>query len=680
MKKRIMIIILSITILTPGLSTLAASEIKVLNQHPLNPSEIILNFQLGDYEISQRFVKGNICDFIELKNNSYIYAYPLEKGAPSTPYITQSIIIPHNAKMAMEITDVQFKEIKVRKIVPSRGAVKLNQDPTEIPYEFGEVYHQDKWYPENFAVIGNPYILRDYRGLVVYFHPFVYNPVKGILRVAVSITVKVKKVGVSKMNTLNVEHKKVPQSFEGIYKSHFLNYPDNNTTSYPYIPGVGNMIVITTGEFQPAVEPLVEWKNRKGIKTDLYIYPTDTGPSVDDIKSFIQNIYDSEEGLAYILLVGDSEDVPPGRCNTAGAVGEASDPVYTLLAGEDEYADAMIGRFSVSNLTDAQTVVNKNLWYEMNPGPNGQWYHKAAGIADDDRYFTPNPRETIEEIREMMIAYNYTEFTRIYKPEATTSQVYEAVNQGRGWINAYHHGETSGWAGWYGYFFDIYDVAQLENTYMTPIIIAVSCSLGDFDGETCFAEAWQRHGSPGEPKGSIVFLGCSSTIWNFAWVGAKEINYHLVNENYFTAGGIIFNGVMKVIEMFPNGPNYEGADTFQLWHLFGDPSLFIYSDTPTEMRVTYDDRLRMGSTGFTVHVKAGSEPVENALVALYMNKKLYGSAYTNGSGIAKVILAEPLHDTGSMEVNVTAYNKMPYLGTVKIRGVVKKRSREKLFQ
>jgi len=114
--------------------------------------------------------------------------------------------------------------------------------------------------------------------------------------------------------------------------------------------------------------------------------------------------------------------------------------------------------------------------------------------------------------------------------------------------------------------------------------------------------------------------------------------------------------------------------------LFADPSLFIYSDTPAEMRVTYDDRLRLGSTGFTVHVKAGSEPVENALAALYMNKKLYGSAYTNRSGIAKVIFAEPLHDTGSMEVNVTAYNKMPYLDTVKIRGVVKKKSREKLFQ
>lgn len=680
MKKSIMIIILSITILSPGLSTLGFNKIKVLNQHPLNPSEIILNFQLGDYQINQRFVEGNIYDFIELKNNSYIYAYPLEKGVPSTPYFTQSIIIPHNAKMALEITDVKFKEIKVRKIVPSRGAVKLNQDPTEIPYEFGEVYHQDKWYPENFAVIGNPYILRDYRGLVVYFYPFIYNPVKGILRVAVSIKVKVKKVGVSKMNTLNVGHKKVPQSFESIYKSHFINYPDNNTNSYPYIPGVGNMIVITTGEFRPAVEPLVEWKNRKGIKTDLYIYPTDTGSSTDDIKSFIQHIYDSEAGLAYILLVGDSEDVPPGRGNIAEALGEASDPVYTLLAGEDEYADAMIGRFSVSNLTEAQTVVNKNLWYEMNPDPNGQWYHKAAGIADDDRYFTPNPRETIEEIRELMTAYNYTEFTRIYKPEATTSQIYEAVNQGRGWINVYHHGSAFGWGSWNGYIFDIYDVLQLENTYMTPIIIAVSCSIGDFDGRTCFAEVWQRIGSPEVPQGSIVLLGCSSTIWNFAWVGAKEINYHLVNENYFTAGGIIFNGVMKVIEMFPHGPNYEGAETFQLWHLFGDPSLFIYSDTPAEMKVIHDDTLPIGSTGFTVHVKTGGAPVENALVALYMNKKLYGSAYTNGSGIAKVTMAEPCKVNGTMEVNVTAYNKIPYLGTVKVRGKVKKASRDKLSQ
>ncbi|MCP4152386.1 MAG: hypothetical protein GY757_31905, partial [bacterium] len=72
--------------------------------------------------------------------------------------------------------------------------------------------------------------------------------------------------------------------------------------------------------------------------------------------------------------------------------------------------------------------------------------------------------------------------------------------------------------------------------------------------------------------GSIVFVGASSAIWHLAWVAQKEIIRHLVQKNYTTIGGMVTNGIMKMVEFFPNGPHYEGAETFQLWHIFGDPS------------------------------------------------------------------------------------------------------------
>lgn len=639
-----------------------------------------LNFRLNHYRLTQKYINGTICDFIELKN----CAYPLEKDAPAVPYVSQSIIIPGNAEMTLEICSVDYKEIGIGRIVPSQGGrrpqvgdihsktkfpltaaqgtIKSNRKPAGVPYNFGERYAQDKWYPQNFVRTGQPYILRDYRGLVVYFQPFLYNPVKGVLRVAESIHVKIKKTGVSYTNTLEAKHKRIPHTFSRVYKNHFINYA-NHVSGYPAVSGEGNMIVITTGEFKSAVEPLVKWKNRKGIKTGLYLYPTDTGSTSGEIKSFIRDIYDSETGLTYILIVGDAEDVPPAEGNVAAAVGVASDPVYTLLAGDDYYADAFIGRFSVTNPTEARTVVNKNLWYEKSPDPTGQWYHKAAGIACDDRYFTPHPREIVEEIRDMMLAYHYTEFTTIYAPGAAAADIFDAVNDGRGWINVYEHGWSRGWS---QIGFETPQVAQLENSYKTPVVIACSCSVGKFNGETCFAENWQRLGTPDEPKGSIVFMGSSAAIWNFSWIGAKEMVNHLVNENYFTAGEITFNGVMKVIEMFPEGPRFEGPEIFQMWHLFGDPSLLVYSDTPTEMTVNCDSRLPANSTSFTVHVEDSKGAVERASVALYMNNKLYGSAYTDRFGSAEVTISDPLPQSGQMEVNVTAYNKVPYFGTVKI--------------
>jgi redox-regulated HSP33 family molecular chaperone len=84
------------------------------------------------------------------------------------------------------------------------------------------------------------------------------------------------------------------------------------------------------------------------------------------------------------------------------------------------------------------------------------------------------------------------------------------------------------------------------------------------------------------------------------------------------------------------------------------------------MEIAYDDILLSGAASFSVHVSRQG-PVKNALAALYMNNKLYGSAYTDEAGTAVVPINGSLPGSGTMEVNVTAYNKMPYFGTVKIK-------------
>ncbi len=128
---------------------------------------------------------------------------------------------------------------------------------------------------------------------------------------------------------------------------------------YPAVTDVGDMIIITTSEFMNAIEPLVTWKNRKGIPTTSYLYPDETGSTATEIKNFIQQIYDQTGTLTFILLVGDAEDIPPAA-GYAGSPGYPADPVYTLLAGDDEYPDAFIGRFSVETPEEAEIVVNKN--------------------------------------------------------------------------------------------------------------------------------------------------------------------------------------------------------------------------------------------------------------------------------------------------------------------------------
>ena len=73
-----------------------------------------------------------------------------------------------------------------------------------------------------------------------------------------------------------------PMEFLNIYKNHFLNY--SNDTRFDYLVDHGNMLVISYGSFMETVQPLVDWKNRKGIQTEM-VNISDIGSSSSAIES-----------------------------------------------------------------------------------------------------------------------------------------------------------------------------------------------------------------------------------------------------------------------------------------------------------------------------------------------------------------------------------------------------------
>jgi hypothetical protein len=58
--------------------------------------------------------------------------------------------------------------------------------------------------------------------------------------------------------------------------------------------------------------------------------------------------------------------------------------------------------------------------------------------------------------------------------------------------------------------------------------------------------------------------------------------------------------------------------------------------------------------------------VENALCGISMNGVFRGSAYTNESGNASITLTEPFEAPGTAKLVVTAYNRIPYEGTIPV--------------
>ncbi len=266
-------------------------------------------------------------------------------------------------------------------------------------------------------------------------------------------------------------------------------------------------------------------------------------------------------------------------------------------------------------------------------------------------------------MRQILLEYGYTHVDQFYDPGATHIEFLEAIEDGRSIVNYMGHGNPAGWAttGMVNYY-----ITQLTNSFKTPLIISTACQVSSFVGQSCFGEFWQRQGTLEEPQGAIAFMGCSITHYTVAGIAHPEMINTLVSDDYFTVGGFFTNGVMTAIDYDPGMGVGGGVQCFQSWLLFGDPSLCMYTDTPAEMIVDYSGYLVCGDTSLNVSVYSGLYPVSNALVAVYMNDSLYGSCYTNENGLAETIFEEPLQQTGTMELNVTARNKLPVFESLQV--------------
>ncbi len=604
--------------------------------------EIVLNFTLSQYEVKDVVVNGEVCNYVNIPRS----VYPAQKGLPNLPRICRSVLIPNTAAMGLEIVDIQYKELGVKTIVPSKGRIYRHQNPANIPFTFGNTYTKDMWYPETAAWLGTPYILRDIRGIAVYFQPVSYNAVQGKIKIAESITVKVKTVGAGKINVLKSKFKTIAPAFEKIYNHQFINYT-RNRTRYPEVADGDKMVILCPSNFTGTMQPLVDWKNKKGIKTDMYEYPGETGgEGADNVKSFILSKYESDN-VTYFLLVGDHGDLPASLM-TMGADDVGVDPINVLMAGGDRYADAFIGRFSASSTSDIQTIVNKTLKYEQEPDESGDWYHKATGIGSNEG--DPKDWEWLDDMRDVMLAYNYTEVDQIYDSDgsnATASQLSTAINAGRSWVNYMGH---ANWQIWATSNFLISNITSLSNGDKQPIIVAVSCYNGQFhDKTTCFAEAFVKQSQ----GGCVIFHGAAnSQDWKPPQNAQKEMVKLLCEDKYISAGAIIFNGMMKMVEVWDNNDKtYEG------WNVFGDPSIMPFTDKPDELTVTCPSEIPQGTSKFKIDF--GKADIDGR-VCLYdaTGKTIAGAAVVSDASSVEIDADVP--DVDKITLVVTARNKVPY--------------------
>ena len=614
-----------------------------------NQQRVILTYEIGEYSMNEIMIQNKEYYQVSLGDESNL----IQAGKPDLPTICRSIIIPDTAQMQVRVLSSSYEEMQGVCVAPSKGNLKRSVNPDDVAYEFDEVYQKDSFFPEALVELQQPYVLRDYRGQVIQINPFQYNPVTQTLRCYTDMTVEVYPNGV---DTINVPSRtqqpvSVDVDFKQIYQRHFVNF---EMMQYPPVAEQGNMLVVVYDDFYDAMIPFVNWKNCKGIPTEM-VNVSAIG-NANDIKLYIEQYY-ADNGLTFVLLVGDADEVP--SLYTSSYTYAASDPSYSYIVGDDNYQDLFVGRFSAETIDEVNTQVQRSIEYEQNPEVGAEWYHKGTGIAssqgpgDDGEY----DDEHMDYIRDDLLAYTYTEVDQIYDPYATSAMVSEALNNGRSIVNYCGHGSMTSW-GSSG--FSNSDINALTNDYMLPFICCVACNNGEFDGyTTCFAETWLRatNAANDAPTGAIgVFASTQSQSWDPPMDAEDEIVDILIEtyEDNFrcTYGALCFEGTMHMMDEYGT-TCYDETDS---WTVFGDPSLQVRTDTPTAATIVYNPSIGQGTTSFAVEVVG----VENALCAVSYNNELLGYGLTDSTGNAEVNFFEPFAIEDEVSLMVTGYNMIPH--------------------
>ncbi len=522
--------------------------------------QTIVKFNINSYELHNVLTPQGPAKSLEVPKAGKI----LVKGAPELSRVTAAVAIPDLAKMEVTVIDSKYTEIKNVDIAPSKGVLTRDINPADVPYAYGEEYNRNAFYPGNLVEMSKPYIIRDQRGQTIIANPFQYNPFTKVLRVYSEITVAMNDTGEQGENVLVRNNPRTHEAaFEKVYSRHFINSEDVDYLQYtPLNDPVGNYLIVSYGDFMDEMAPFVTWKTNVGYNVTMVDYATIGSTSA--LVTYVANFYNTN-GLTYLLLVGDFEQIPGFKIRNYYA-----DNTYGLIVGSDKYLDIFVGRFSASTGAEVTTQVERTIHYEQSVLYNEEFFTHAIGFGssegtgDDDEY----DYEHINNILTDLDGYGYTTH-ECHQATGSPALMTSLINDGAGVIFYCGHGYDFGWwtSSWE---YNVTNVNSLVNEYELPFIISVACVVGNFKGQTCFSEAWQRATNNGNPTGAVANAG--STInqsWYSPMCAEDEMADILVAGTKRTFGGFFVNGMFQMIDEYGS----DGEKMAETWTCFGDPSV-----------------------------------------------------------------------------------------------------------
>jgi hypothetical protein len=412
-------------------------------------------------------------------------------------------------------------------------------------------------------------------------------------------------------------------------------------------------LIITSDVFYNVIQPLADWKIKKGIPTKV-IPLSVTGNNPTQIKNYIINAYNNwNPRPEYILLVGSGYRLPN--------VGTSDDFYADLTGVGNPLIELSIGRFPCSSSRQCSTMVAKTVSYERTPLlGDTNWYRKGTTIVDEDYEADSVYWADVRYIHNLWLTNHYLHIDSFsYFQGHSTIDVINALNDGRSFVT-YRGLATVNW--WH---FPLHP-ELLNNERKLPVIVSGTCATMSLVDTSYLGNQCLIAGSTSNPKGAVGFFGTTIAT---SGTGLGRLRGTVVTGFYRS---VFQDNVLKLGDAAKRAKfildsvrplNY--IDTrYKEWNLFGDPELPLYTRVPKPLTVTHDTIIQTGPQNYPVTVYQGDNTVANALVCLMMDSIIYTYGYTDNSGNITFTIYSPY--PGTMYVTVTASNSILYEKSVTV--------------
>jgi hypothetical protein len=625
-------------------------------------------------------------------------------GEPAMPYQAVSLLLPPGEK-AVSVEIIPSGKITLKNklnIYPQQHSQPVSKGPSGVFVKNESVYKSNTVYPYSKHGELTTHYLNGHSFALTAFSPAEYDPVSG--ETSVFETVKVRITTAQDERSAPVL-KNLSMSENVISKIKDLD--DNGGSilntyqafSNPKAEGDYDYLIITGDAFKRNFDVLTNFYASRGLSTKVVsvntIYSGTTGTdNPEKIRNFIISEYQNY-GIEFVLLAGDVEVVPARGfyCSVQsssvytddnipsdiyysaldGSWNNNGDALWAEIGEDDLLPELSVTRFSVSDTTELNNMINKTVKYQSEPVTGKLRNPLMAGekLYDDPETWGADYLELLIGYREDN-GYNTQgipedhNITRLYDKNAVWSklELIAEINEGHSFI---HHDGHSNFT--YNMRMSNTDVTNsnfstlngITNNY--TLVSSSGCMSGGFDYDDCIAERFTVIENL-----AVAYVGNSRYGWfNEGQTEGPSIHLHREFNDALYGGRISNIGTAhkeSKIDTAPwvNAPGQweEGALRWCFYdcNVLGDAALNIWTDEPENITASYNNVITIGQADFELNIKGSyNQPLTKVLCAVIQNGTVIGKAYTDELGNAFIAI-DPIITTGAASLVVSGYNTL----------------------